>query len=250
MSTRSTGVDEETTSAEVDEEIVDVDASTDQTEVSAEAPEALTPEEVDVKGILTTTQDRVARILATTEAAAADIVNAANTESEQIVHDTHAKATELAKSKMDQIDSVTDSLLKKANAVAEEVEGLRKLIETSIDTLAQELGIGDEDEPEAPQYSEPQYEQPVVSEPLGQLEAQEPIDVEDTNGTRSKGGLLNRMRVNSKRDASEGVKLLAAQMIAAGHTWEEARVRLSDEFGVKDPTIALDAVYRDGGATE
>ena len=263
----STGVDEETTSAEVDEEVVDVDESTDQTEISAEAPAEPAPEEVDVKGILTTTQDRVARILATTEAAAADIVNAANAESEQIVHDTHSKATELAQSKMDQIDSVTDTLLKranevtdtlmkKANEVAEEVEGLRKLIDTSIETLAQELGIADEAQPVAtPQFSaEPEVvEQPVASEPLGELgelDEQEPVDVEDTNGTRSKGGLLQRMRVNSKRDASEGVKLLAAQMIAAGHTWEEARVRLSDEFGVKDPTIALDAVYRDGGVAE
>ena len=250
MSTRSTGVDEETTSAEVDEAPEGVvEESPEETEVSSveptPAPEPVA-QEVDVKGILTTTQDRVARILATTEAAAADIVEAANAESEQIVHDTHAKATELAKSKMDQIDSVTDSLLKKANSVAEEVENLRKLIDTSIDTLATELGLGEEPA-ETPQYTadpEPEFEPVVTAEELG-----EELPVDDTNGTRTKGGLLQRMRVNSKRDASEGVKLLAAQMIAAGHTWEEARVRLSDEFGVKDPTIALDAVYRDGGVT-
>ena len=254
MSSRSTGDEEAVAEVELDEVKLDVEESPDQTEASSPVAEEPAPQEpVDVNGILRTTQDRVARILATTEKAAADIVDAANAESEQIVHDTHTKASDLAKSKMDQIDSVTDELLKRANAVAEEVEGLRKLIDTSIETLAQELGVGDEAPVPAPSF-EPAPGPSLAPVPESEFEpvlSSDDLDadalVEDTNG---KGGLLSRMRNNTKRDASEGVKLLAAQMIAAGHTWEEARVRLSDEFGVKDPTIALDAVYRDGGATE
>ena len=252
MSSRSTGDEGTAESAELDEATLDVEESIDQTAESSQVTEVPTPQEpVDVNGILRTTQDRVARILATTEKAAADIVDAANAESEQIVHDTHTKASDLAKSKMDQIDSVTDELLKKANAVAEEVEGLRKLIDTSIETLAEELGVSDEAPAPAPSFElapapalvpEPEFD-PVLSADEFDAEALG----EDANG---KGGLLSRMRNNTKRDASEGVKLLAAQMIAAGHTWEEARVRLSDEFGVKDPTIALDAVYRDGTVTQ
>ena len=253
MSSRSTGDEGTAVSAELDEATLDVEESIDRTAESSQVTAEPTPQEsVDVNGILRTTQDRVARILATTEKAAADIVDAANAESEQIVHDTHTKASDLAKSKMDQIDSVTDELLKKANAVAEEVEGLRKLIDTSIETLAEELGVSDEAPAPAPAPAlsfepapGPEFElEPMVS---SEFDAEEPI--EDANGT-GKGGLLSRMRNNTKRDASEGVKMLAAQMIAAGHTWEEARVRLSDEFGVKDPTIALDAVYRDGTVTQ
>ena len=75
-----------------------------------------------------------------------------------------------------------------ATTLESEIDGLRKLIDRSMDGLAKDLGIeADDDRP---------------------------------------GGDRNR---------SEAVKVLAAQLIASGHTPEEAEQRLIDEFGVEDP---------------
>jgi hypothetical protein len=213
-------------------------------EKPAEQPEA-PPQAADVKGIISVTQSRVSKILTETEAAAADIVQAANAESERIVRDTHAQAEEMAKSKVAKIEAVTNRLLAKANGIADEIEGLSKLVDSSIESLAQELGVNERPvaaptPPTTPAEPAPE----AVAEPNGNGHHEE-TDKDGQHGRSGMGGLLQRMRASNKRDASDGVKLLATQMIAAGHTWEEARVRLSEEFGVKDPTIALDAVYQD-----
>ena len=243
MGANSTGLEGATSSETGDE-------ATEQPETPPEAAVQESPEQaieqqplaqaIDVKGILSTTQNRVAEILTATEAAAADIVDAANAEAELIVRGTQAKAEGLAKSKIARIDAVTDRLLAKANGVADEIESLRGLIDRSLDSLATDLGIEDDAATTA-------IEPALAPLPNGDGPAEEQVPYEPRSG--KPGGLLHRMRASTKRDASEGVKLLATQMIAAGHTWEEARVRLSDEFGVKDPTIALDAVYRDGEVT-
>jgi hypothetical protein len=239
----SSGAADEAIVSETAEEPV---AEIEETPQEVEQQSAV--EEPDVRGILNTTQDRVSQILTATEAAAADIVDAANAESERIVRETHAKSEELAQSKMARIDSVTDALLAKASAVAEEIEALRELVDTSITTLGEELGVSAVTKASAPVIAyEPEPLPVSAGEVEDEIDLPQSEDVGDQGG--AKGGLLHRMRTSTKRDASEGVKMLAAQMIAAGHTWEEARVRLSDEFGVKDPTVALDAVYREESLT-
>lgn len=188
-----------------------------------------------VRGILTTTQDRVAEILAATETAAAEIVDAANAESEQIVRDTHATAESLAQSRIDRIDSVTDAVLTKASELESEIDALRALVSRSTDTLAQDLGI--ERATVQQTLPEPAEEEEFVSE-------DEELVAVDENGAShgpNRGGLLGRMRSSYKRDTSEGVKLLATQMIAAGHSKDDVQRRLADEFGI-DPKIARDAI--------
>jgi hypothetical protein len=187
-----------------------------------------------VRGILTTTQDRVAEILVATETAAAEIVDAANAESEQIVRDTHATAESLAQSRIDRIDSVTDAVLTKASELESEIDALRALVSRSTDTLAEDLGI----ERTTVQQSLPE---PEEDESVSEDEEQVTVPENGASHGPNRGGLLGRMRSSYKRDTSEGVKLLATQMIAAGHSKDDVQRRLSDEFGI-DPKIARDAI--------
>ncbi len=172
-----------------------------------------------VKGVLSTTEERVSEILAATERAAAAIVEAANAEAEQIVRATHARAENLAQSRVERIDSVAEAVLAKASALEGEIDGLRDLIYKSIERLAEELRI-----------------EVRTTEPATPPVAEEPQP--SANGSR----LSDDMRASAKRDRSAAVRLLATQMIAAGHTRDEAERRLREEFGVKDPAAALDSI--------
>ena len=173
-----------------------------------------------VKGVLSTTEERVSEILAATERAAAAIVEAANAEAEQIVRArrTPGRRTWLSRGSSGSTRWPRRCWRRRARSKVRS-NGLRDLIYKSIERLAEELRI-----------------EVRTTEPATPPVAEEPRP--SANGSR----LSDDMRASAKRDRSAAVRLLATQMIAAGHTRDEAERRLREEFGVKDPAAALDSI--------
>ena len=181
----------------------------------------------DIRGLMRTTRKRVSEVLLATEQAATDVVEAANADAERIVRDTHESAKKLADERMAKVNTVVDQVAKKVKTLDSEVDGLRRLIDKSMDGLAKDLGL----EADAVKAQAPSVEQPTARERTDTADSEDDGG-DDDDDDRPGGG---------DRDRSEAVKVLAAQLIASGHTPEEAEQRLIDEFGVEDPSHALEA---------
>jgi hypothetical protein len=190
----------------------------------------------DIRGLMQTIRDRVSEVLVATERAATDVVKAANADADRIVRDTHANAKKLADARIEKIGSLIDSVADKASTLDGEIDGLRELVEKSIEALGKDLGV----EAETAKTALPDVSSPNGSadaSPTSGSDADPEVETEEPSGSvateeakpREKGG----------RDRSEAVRVLAAQMLAAGHSPEEAERRLTEEFGVEDPSFAL-----------
>ena len=167
------------------------------------------------------------------------------------MRETHESAKKLADERRAKVNTVVDQVAKEATTLESEIDGLRKLIDRSMDGLAKDLATTLESEidglrklidrsmdglakdlgieAESVKAQAPKAEQPAARERA------DAADSDDDGGDEDDDD-----RPGGDRDRSEAVKVLAAQLIASGHTPEEAEQRLIDEFGV-DPSHALEA---------
>jgi serine phosphatase RsbU (regulator of sigma subunit) len=166
--------------------------------------------EPEVRQILATTRDRVAEILETTDRAVAEILETANTEAEKVVAEAHEQATRAVNAKMERISNLIEGVLAKAGTLDSEFEQMRELVDNTVDSLADDLGI-----------------LKPASAPADAVAAQaEPARAPSADG-------------QGTDDRAEAIKLLAIQMIATGHSVERASERLRAEFNVDDPAAVL-----------
>ena len=167
--------------------------------------------EPEVRQILATTRDRVAEILETTDRAVAEILETANAEAEKVVAEAHEQATRAVNAKMERISSLIEGVLAKAGTLDSEFEQMRGLVDKTVDSLADDLGILKSPAP-----------QPAPAAPAA----------EHVSGADGQGD----------DDRAEAIKLLAIQMIATGHSAKRASERLKSEFQVEDPASVLASI--------
>ena len=241
---------------------------------------AIPPEsEADRSTMLAGTRDRLLEVLSATDRAAESILDAARAEAEEAVRaarveadehvrSTHRRVEELTRDRMNRLSAVTEDLLGQAETVRQQVEALRRALDTTTDSLATELGLPDQTPiestvvPEAPQLSDPSPPPPPSAPPpppeTFEDEPAATFEVADTEPAYAppptadeqepKQGLFSRFRRSKPEQASTGsidsnaIEILIMQMLAGGADRTEIEHRLRTEFQVDDPAALLNTV--------
>jgi hypothetical protein len=167
--------------------------------------------------------ERVETVLEAAERAAADIRKDAEQWAQRHMEETRRRADELAAQRVQELSSITDDLLSRAQAVARQSDDLINALDSAsrralkVPLRRQEDGNREpEEDAKAQPDTPPKESAPAEAEPQGAQTRPAPARV------------------------SDGARLLATQMAVAGSDRDTIASRLRDEFGIGDPSAILD----------
>jgi hypothetical protein len=159
------------------------------------------------------------------ERAAAGIREDAQAWARQYMEESRRRADEIAAQRLQEISALTDRLIARARAVAEQSDDLI----SALDDARRRLLSSESPEPEPKPPAE------SVLEPVPPIPEPERPIAPPAEPQLGPGGELDS-------GASEGARLLATQMAVAGSTRDEIAGRLREEFGIDDPSPILDEI--------
>jgi hypothetical protein len=216
--------------------------------------------------------DRIQSVIDAAERAAADIVADAENRARQQLEESKTKAEQLAMTRIRSIYELTDGLIEQARSVRERSDALLSALDDAVHELGSDAEAPapvetfdrsreterearkedaierlrtDLDELRREQASPPEPTEPpeLRREPEAALaeKPEAPVDsIEEPQRPR-----LPRRRSNGS--ASDGARLLAAQMVISGSSREDVERRLREEFDVADTAAVLDEVLGPAG---
>ena len=216
---------------------------------------------------VTSAGERIQVIIEAAEKAAAGIIEDADAQARRYIEASRQRADVLADERVRVMSDLTDTLIRQAELVKRQSDELLTALDSARGELAsrvgQELSVGTPEpapQPAAPAPVPPEmpqqaarvpHLQPVESEPPG-LQAVEPppgpppAPPPIPTSAPSPRPPAQPGQVPSGPAASDGARLLAAQMAVAGSTREEIETRLRDEFGILDAAPILDGILGPG----
>ena len=159
---------------------------------------------------------RVDTVLQAAERAAADIRRDAEQWAQRHMEDTRRRADELAAQRVQELSSITDDLLSRAQAVARQSDDLINALDAASRRALKVPRRRQDDGGEDPGRPDPE-------------QGPEPADP-PSNGPIAP----------APRPVSDGARLLVTQMAVAGSNRETISSRLRQEFGIEDPSAILD----------
>jgi vacuolar-type H+-ATPase subunit H len=211
---------------------------------------------------VTSAGERIQVIIEAAEKAAAGIIEDADAQARRYIEASRQRADVLADERVRVMSDLTETLIRQAELVKRQSDELLTALDSARGELAsrvgQELSVGSpepapEPPPPAPVPPEmPQqaprvpHLQPVESERPG-LQAVEPglgPAPEPPPAPTPAPPPVNQPGRGPA--ASDGARLLAAQMAVAGSTRDEIETRLRDEFGIQDAAPILDGILGPG----
>lgn len=152
--------------------------------------------------------ERVESVLEAAERAAADIRRDAEQWAQQHMEKTRRHADELAAQRVQELSSITDDLLARAQALARHSDELVDAVDAARRRVLRGLpSAGDQ---------------------------------EQANGAP---GSTDPGPIPAGAASSPGIRLLARQMAIAGASKEKIEIRLKEEFGIEDPSAILDEAW-------
>jgi hypothetical protein len=200
--------------------------------------------------------ERIESVLDAAERAAVGIREDAQEWARRYLEESRRKADDAAAQRIQELSSLTDSLVSRAKAVAQQSDELIAALDDAGRRMLNSARPGSEAAPAPPANDHPegapappasvlptQAERPPsaraapapspirpAAPPAG------PVEPAPTSAPPAQPAAEGAASV------SEGARLLAAQMAVAGSTRDEIAWRLRDEFGIKDATAILDAI--------
>ena len=200
---------------------------------------------------------RVESVLDAAERAAAGIREDAQEWASRYLDESRRKADELASERIKEISTLTDTLISRARAVAQQSDELlsalddagRRMMDNSRPARWVPRGSSDAPHPPQPAPSEPSPPAQAPPPPADQGRAPcpppapspPPTQVERPPHERAPAPQPVEPARSSGR-VSEGARMLATQMAVAGSTRDEISWRLREEFGIQDASAILDEV--------
>jgi cell division septum initiation protein DivIVA len=164
--------------------------------------------------------ERVETVLEAAERAAADIRKDAERWAQRHMEETRRRADQLAAQRVQELSSITDDLLARAQAVARQSDELINALD-SAGRRALKIPLRQPDDDVGFNSNGVQ--------PVPEMRAQ-------TNGSANSGSSDQRQAGS----ISDGARLLVTQMAVAGSNRETIASRLREEFGIADPGAMLD----------
>jgi hypothetical protein len=214
--------------------------------------------------------DRIQSVIDAAERAAADIVADAENRARQQLEESKTKAEQLAMTRIRSIYELTDGLIEQARSVRERSDALLSALDDAVHELDRDAAApapvetfehSRESEREArkedaierlrtdlhelrrKETAPPQPHDPPPPAAASLAETPEaPVDSLEEPPQRPR---LPRRRSNGS--ASDGARLLAAQMVISGSSREDVERRLREEFDVADTAAVLDEVLGPAG---
>jgi hypothetical protein len=175
--------------------------------------------------------ERVETVLEAAERAAADIRKDAEQWAQRHMEETRRRADELAAQRLRELSSITDDLLKRAQAFARQSDELIGGLDGA-SRRAPRVPSRRQDDPGS--NLGPNSNSNSSSNSGGAQSG--PKARESTNGSVSSGSSERR----PVGPISDGARLLVTQMAVAGSSRETIASRLQEEFGIVDPGAMLD----------
>jgi hypothetical protein len=209
--------------------------------------------------------ERIQVIIEAAEKAAAGIIEDADAQARRYIEASRQRADVLADERVRVMSDLTDTLLRQAELVKRQSDELLTALDSARGELASrigpELSAGSPEPapqpppaaplpPEVPEPPRVPHLQPVESEPPG-LQAVEPPPAPAPEPPPAQTSAppyrpATQPGQASGPTASDGARLLAAQMAVAGSTRNEIETRLRDEFGIQDAAPILDGILGPG----
>lgn len=220
-----------------------------------------------LRGSVPSAGERIQVIIEAAEKAAAGIIEDADAQARRYIDASRKRADDLADERVRVMSDLTDTLIRQAELVRRQSDELLSALDSARTELAgrigQELsaGSGGAIEPPTPiggqsgaQGPRVPHLKPVESERPG-LQAVTPADEPEQGEEEPKPSPAAQDQVPEPpqsvpppateahdASASDGARLLAAQMAVAGSSREEIERRLRDEFGIQDAGPILDGI--------
>jgi len=211
--------------------------------------------------------DRIQVIIEAAEKAAAGIIEDADAQAHRYIDASRERADVLADERVRVMSDLTDTLIRQAEMVKRQSDDLLAALDTARSELA--TRIGQELSPGRPgpaaqappgQAGEPSrvsHLQPVDSgrpdlqavAPAGQPQAvpqPPPAPAPQQGSPPPPPPQPLAQPASGETSASDGARLLAAQMAVAGSSRQEIEARLRDEFGIEDARPILDGILGPG----
>jgi hypothetical protein len=223
--------------------------------------------------------ERIQVIIEAAEKAAAGIIEDADAQARRYIDASRQRADALADERVRVMSDLTDTLIRQAELVRRQSDELLAALDSARGELAgrigQELSAGPPalgeaparpaDQPSAaPQGSRVPHLQPVETERPGLQAVQPPPEPQPppqqspsepppapagpaaTPSAPPPESAPPTSAATGGTSASDGARLLAAQMAVAGSSREEIETRLRDEFGIQDAGPILDRILGPG----
>jgi hypothetical protein len=191
---------------------------------SAPAPAGSSPTAMSSVG------ERVETVLEAAEQAAADIRRDAEQWAQRHMEETRRRADALAAQRVQELSSITDDLLARAQAVAKQSDELISALDSaSRRTIKAPLRREEDGASEAEQEEPSAAPAPA---PRAEPASEESASAEAEDGAPPERPPPGRV--------SDGARLLATQMAVAGSSRDTIASRLREEFGIDDPSAILD----------
>jgi hypothetical protein len=212
--------------------------------------------------------ERIQVIIEAAEKAAAGIIEDADAQARRYIESSRERADVLADERVRAMSDLTDTLIRQADLVKRQSDELLAALESARGELAtrigQELSTGAPTSIESPagqgqpaqqsQVPRVPHLQPVESD-RPDLQAVEPAAVQEQRTPERPPAPSQEQGSTPPAPAqpvaqpgaastlaSDGARLLAAQMAVAGSSRQEIEARLRDEFGIDDAGPLLDGI--------
>jgi hypothetical protein len=211
--------------------------------------------------------ERIQVIIEAAEQAAAGIIEDADAQARRYIDASRKRADALADERVRVMADLTDTLIHQADVVKRQSDELLAALDSARSELAtrigQELsaGPGPQDTP-AQQSEGPRVphlhpvesgrpdlqavESPAADEPAAPEPAPAPESAPPASPAPESTPPPPPQADQPGRGASDGARLLAAQMAVAGSSREEIEGRLREEFGIEDAGPILDGILGPG----
>jgi hypothetical protein len=213
--------------------------------------------------------ERIQVIIEAAEKAAAGIIEDADAQAHRYIEASRERADVLADERVRVMSDLTDTLIRQAEMVKRQSDELLSALDSARNELANRIGqemstgsqSGANQPPPLGQPGEPArvpHLQPVESArpglqavaPAGEPQATpQPPPQPPPAPVQQQGSApppppqpMSQPAAGGGTSASDGARLLAAQMAVAGSSRQEIEARLRDEFGIEDATPILDGI--------
>jgi len=218
--------------------------------------------------------ERIQVIIEAAEKAAAGIIEDADAQAHHYIEASRERADVLADERVRVMSDLTDTLIRQAEMVKRQSDDLLAALDSARSELAgrigQELSSGSPGAPAQPpqgfgqagEASRVSHLQPVESARPGLQAVAPPVQPQTAPQPVPQPPPAPAQHPNvapppppqqpmsqppaGDAPASDGARLLAAQMAVAGSSRKEIEVRLRDEFGIQDATPILDGILGPG----
>jgi hypothetical protein len=203
------------------------DAEPERRDPPRDEPRSAPPPAGNSTTAMSSVGERVETVLEAAERAAADIRRDAEQWAQRHMEETRRRADAVAAQRVQELSSITDDLLSRAQAVAKQSDELISALDSAsrraikAPLRRQEDGASEDALEEAAAAPAPTPKAEPASEESAPAEAEH-------------GAVAER------RPVSDGARLLATQMAVAGSSRDTIASRLREEFGIDDPSAILD----------